>query len=453
MKKTTNQSSPSKEIRGGRSNPWAWVPSLYFAEGIPYLMVMAIAAIMYKKLGLDNDEIALYTSWLYLPWVIKPLWSPIVDMFKTKRWWIVVMEFVIGVTIAGVALTIRAPQFVQYTMAFFWLMAFSSATHDIAADGFYMIGLDTNKQSLFVGIRSTFYRISMIAGQGLTLILAGTLERNLGDEPLAWTYTMATVAVVFILLFLYHAIMLPRVERADQEKKEKNASASQFFAVFKEFFTKQGVWIAIVFMLLYRFPEALLTKIAPLFLIDNAAAGGLELSTDAVGIAQGTVGVVGLTIGGILGGIAASRGGLKKWLWPMVWAITLPDIIYVFLSVMMPSNIFVISTAIFVEQFGYGFGFTAYMLFMLYFCQTGNGRKSGVESQESRTNNQTSHYAICTGFMALSMMLPGMVAGYLQKWLGYTAFFILVMACCLLTVIVARIVKIDPQFGVKNNKP
>ena len=424
-------------------SPWAWVPSLYFAEGIPYLMVMAIAAIMYKKLGLGNEEIALYTSWLYLPWVIKPLWSPIVDMFKTKRWWIVVMEFVIGVTIAGVALTIRAPQFVQYTMAFFWIMAFSSATHDIAADGFYMIGLDTNKQSLFVGIRSTFYRISMIAGQGLTLILAGTLERNLGDEPMAWTYTMGTVAAVFVLLFLYHAIVLPRVEKKDTvEKKEKGASASQFFIVFKEFFTKPGVWIAIVFMLLYRFPEALLTKIAPLFLIDQAEAGGLELSTDAVGIAQGTVGVVGLTIGGILGGIAASRGGLKKWLWPMVWAITLPDIIYVFLSIIMPSNIFVISTAIFVEQFGYGFGFTAYMLFMLYFCQTGDNTK----------NNQTSHYAICTGFMALSMMLPGMVAGYLQQWLGYTAFFILVMACCLLTVIVARIVKIDPQFGVKNNK-
>ena len=440
MKKTTN---------GGLSNPWAWVPSLYFAEGIPYLMVMAIAAIMYKKLGLGNDEIALYTSWLYLPWVIKPLWSPIVDMFKTKRWWIVVMEFVIGVTIAGVALTIRAPQFVQYTMAFFWLMAFSSATHDIAADGFYMIGLDTNKQSLFVGIRSTFYRISMIAGQGLTLILAGTLERNLDDEPLAWTYTMAVVAAVFILIFIYHAFALPRVEKKGAEKTAKTASAGQFFAVFKEFFTKEGVWIAIVFMLLYRFPEALLTKIAPLFLIDDAAAGGLELSTDAVGIAQGTVGVVGLTIGGILGGIAASRGGLKKWLWPMVWAITLPDIIYVVLSIMMPSNIFVISTAIFVEQFGYGFGFTAYMLFMLYFCQTGNGRESGVESQESRANNQTSHYAICTGFMALGMMFPGMGAGWIQETFGYQNFFIWVCICTLPSFFLLHYLKIEDKFGKK----
>ncbi|MDO4951563.1 MAG: MFS transporter [Bacteroidales bacterium] len=425
--------SPKGEIRGGLRSPWAWVPSLYFAEGIPYLMVMTIAAIMYKRLGLNNDEIALYTSWLYLPWVIKPLWSPIVDMFKSKRWWIVVMEFVVGVTIAGVALTIRAPQFVQYTMAFFWLMAFSSATHDIAADGFYMIGLNSNQQSLFVGIRSTFYRISMIAGQGLTLILAGTLEKNLADEPLAWTYTMGIVAVVFIAIFLYHAVALPRVE-----DRQRAAGYGAFLSVFKEFFTKPGVWIAIVFMLLYRFPEALLTKIAPLFLIDGADAGGLQLSTEAVGIAQGTVGVVGLTIGGILGGIAASRGGLKQWLWPMVWAITLPDLIYVVLSIMLPQNIILISSAIFIEQFGYGFGFTAYMLFMLYFCQD-----SG--------KNQTSHYAICTGFMALSMMLPGMVAGYLQQWLGYTAFFILVMVCCLLTVAVARIVKIDPSFGKKEN--
>ena len=421
-----------------KSNPWAWVPSLYFAEGIPYLMVMAIAAIMYKKLGLDNDEIALYTSWLYLPWVIKPLWSPIVDIFRTKRWWIVVMEFVIGVTIAGVALTIRAPQFVQYTMAFFWLMAFSSATHDIAADGFYMIGLDTNQQSLFVGIRSTFYRISMIAGQGLTLILAGSLESSLSDEPLAWTYTMGVVAAVFILLFIYHALALPRVERTQTNSAP---AASQFLVTFKEFFMKPGVWIAIIFMLLYRFPEALLTKIAPLFLIDKVEAGGLQLSTEAVGIAQGTVGVIGLTLGGILGGIAASRGGLKRWLWPMVWAITLPDVIYVLLSLFLPTNIIIISTAIFIEQFGYGFGFTAYMLFMLYFCQQGDNPRA-----------QTSHYAICTGFMALSMMLPGMFAGYLQKWLGYPAFFILVIICCLLTVLVARIVKIDPSFGVKNKK-
>ena len=419
------------------------MPSLYFAEGIPYLMVMTIATIMYKKLGLNNEEIALYTSWLYLPWVIKPLWSPIVDIVRTKRWWIVAMEFLIGVTLAGVALTIRAPHFVQYTLAFFWLMAFSSATHDIAADGFYMIALDSNKQSLFVGIRSTFYRISMIAGQGLTLILAGTLENSLDNEPMAWTYTMAIVALTFIALFIYHTLFLPKAENYLQKSSADIGKANNlsFLRIFKEFFSKRGVWIAIAFMLLYRFPEALLTKIAPLFLIDKANAGGLGLSTSAVGVAQGTVGVIGLTLGGILGGIAASKGGLRRWLWPMVWAITLPDIIYVFLSILLPSNILIISAAIFIEQFGYGFGFTAYMLFMLYFCQS---------CPEEGSGSQTSHYAICTGFMALSMMLPGMFAGYLQQWLGYTWFFALVMLCCLLTIFVARIVNIDPDFGKKH---
>lgn len=429
--------------RGRHRNPWTWVPSLYFAEGIPYLMVMTIATIMYKKLGLNNEEIALYTSWLYLPWVIKPLWSPIVDIVRTKRWWIVAMEFLIGVTLAGVALTIRAPHFVQYTLAFFWLMAFSSATHDIAADGFYMISLNSNQQSLFVGIRSTFYRISMIAGQGLTLILAGTLENSLDNEPMAWTYTMAIVALTFIALFIYHTLFLPKAENYLQKSSADTGKANNlsFLRIFKEFFSKRGVWIAIAFMLLYRFPEALLTKIAPLFLIDKANAGGLGLSTSAVGVAQGTVGVIGLTLGGILGGIAASKGGLRRWLWPMVWAITLPDIIYVFLSILLPSNILIISAAIFIEQFGYGFGFTAYMLFMLYFCQS---------CPEEGSGSQTSHYAICTGFMALSMMLPGMFAGYLQQWLGYTWFFALVMLCCLLTIFVARIVNIDPDFGKKH---
>ncbi len=417
-------------------SPWAWVPSLYFAEGIPYLMVMTISVIMYKRLGLSNDDIAFYTSWLYLPWVIKPLWSPIVDIFKTKRWWIVVMEFVVGVALAGVALTIKAPHFVQYTLALFWLMAFSSATHDIAADGFYMIGLDSNQQSLFVGIRSTAYRISMIAGQGLTLIMAGKLETFTGNIPQAWSFTMAAVAVLFIALFIYHSVSLPKIEEAPSGSAKRNV-LSNFMITFRDFFMRKDIVTAIVFMLLYRFPEALLAKISPLFLVDTTEAGGLALSTEAVGIAQGTVGVAGLTLGGILGGICASCGGLRKWLWPMVCAISLPDVVYVVLSYWQIQDIWTISAAICIEQFGYGFGFTAYMLFMLYFCQG---------------KNKTSHYAICTGFMALSMMLPGMFAGKLQEHLGYTPFFILVMLCTLVTFAVSAFVKIDPSFGIKASK-
>lgn len=417
-------------------SPWAWVPSLYFAEGIPYLMVMTISVLMYKRLGLENDDIALYTSWLYLPWVIKPLWSPIVDVLKNKRWWIVIMEFVVGVTLAGVALTIQTDHFVQYTLAFFWLMAFSSATHDIAADGFYMIGLDSNEQSLFVGIRSTFYRVSMIVGQGLILIMAGHLEKSTNDIGKAWTMTMAAVAMVFVAIFIYHSFFLPKV-KSDTATQGRGDIVEKFFNTFIDFFMRKGVITAMVFMLLYRFPEALLVKIAPLFLVDSAEAGGLAMSTENVGIAQGTVGVIGLTLGGILGGICAASGGFKKWLWPMVWAITLPDLVYVGLSVFLPHNIWLISAAIAIEQFGYGFGFTAYMLFMLYFCQG---------------ENQTSHYAICTGFMALSMMLPGMFAGMLQQYLGYTTFFILVVICTSLTFIVAAMINIDPSFGKKTTQ-
>ncbi len=425
----------SKKAPLKKDTPWTWVPSLYFAEGIPYIMVMSISVIMYKRLGLSNEDIAFYTCWLYLPWVIKPLWSPIVDMFKTKRWWIVSMEFAVGVTLAGVALTIQAPHFVQYTLALFWLMAFSSATHDIAADGFYMIGLDTNRQSLFVGIRSTFYRISMIAGQGLTLIMAGMLETSTGNTTQAWSLTMAAVAVLFAALFVYHAIFLPKAEDSPATSARRNVFLD-FAVTFRDFFARKEVWTAIAFMLLYRFPEALLVKIAPLFLVDSTEAGGLALSTEAVGVAQGTVGVIGLTLGGILGGVCASRGGLKKWLWPMVWAISLPDIVYVILSFCPTQDIWTVSTAICIEQFGYGFGFTAYMLFMLYFCQ---GR------------NKTSHYAICTGFMALSMMLPGMFAGKLQEYLGYTPFFMLVTVCTLITFAVSAFIKIDPKFGIKTS--
>ena len=430
-----------------KNYPWAWIPTLYFAEGIPYVMVMIIAEMMYKRLGLSNADAALYTGWLYLPWVIKPLWSPLVDLFRTKRWWIIIMQFFAGAGLAGVAFSIPAPNAVQWTLAFFWLVAFSSATHDIAADGFYMLSLDSYQQSLFVGIRSTFYRVANIAGQGLTLMIAGNLETYYRNIPKAWHITMLGVAVVFLVFACYHLFILPRPKEdhatmnleqesgAEQSKWVRFGIILQdFFKTFVTFFQKPGVWLAIAFMLLYRLPEALLTKVSPLFLVDPMTQGGLGLSTQQIGFASGTLGLIGLTIGGILGGVMVTRGGLKRWLWPMVWSITLPDLVYVYMSIAQPDSMFVVCSCIFVEQFGYGFGFTAYMLYMLYFAQG---------------ESETSHYAICTAFMAMSMMIPGMFAGILQEAVGYVNFFILVMICCLATVFVARLVKIDPSFGVK----
>ncbi len=415
-------------------NPWLWVPSLYFAEGIPYVMVMTVSVIMYKKLEISNTDIALYTSWLYLPWVIKPLWSPFVDIFKTKRLWIIMMQLFIGAALAGVALTIPAPNYFQYSLAVFWLMAFSSATHDIAADGFYMLGLNESNQAAFIGVRSTFYRIAMIAGQGGLVILAGTLEPALGIAQ-AWSITFYVMAAFFLILFLYHRFLLP-YPVSDKSIRGDNSKGviPEFARTFVLFFRRKDIWIILLFLLFYRFAEAQLVKLVSPFLLDAQEKGGLGLSTSDVGIVYGTVGILALTAGGLLGGYVISKRGLRKWLWPMVIIMHTPDLIFVYLSQLQPSSFLLINGAIALEQFGYGFGFTAYMMFMIYISQG---------------EHKTAHYAICTGIMALGMMLPGMISGKIQELIGYRHFFIWIMISTIPGFIVAALVKIDPEFGKK----
>ena len=607
-----------------KSSPWAWIPTLYFAEGIPYVVVMTVSVIMYKRLGISNTDIALYTSWLYLPWVIKPFWSPVVDLFKTKRWWIVIMQLLIGAGLAGVAFTIPLPGFFQYTLAFFWLLAFSSATHDIAADGFYMLGLDEHEQAYFVGIRSTFYRVAMITGQGLLIILAGFFEvftgqepvqftvearpgaareaelampqappageeltflvshemlslsteniqkemadsirewvsaqnlehgfvmpeaitepkepsgfaRNVSDPlanwlrkhfrreaeeeaspqnlqgnigligitlsappeagkeivlnsrfrrgdgsirmiqgerlafdrdnwnqtawiavqldpkldrpaqaifegrsgniPLAWSITFFILAGFFIVIFVYHRFILPRPASDHAVVQEAGENAfTEFFRTFGSFFRKDNIGPALLFFLLFRLGEAQLVKLASPFLLDDRQVGGLGLTTGDVGLIYGTIGILALTLGGILGGILASRKGLKYWILPMTLAINLPNLMYVYLSYATPSEFWLIAGSVAIEQFGYGFGFTAYMLFMIYFAEG---------------KHKTAHFAISTGFMALGMMLPGMISGWLQEIIGYQNFFIWVMLCTLPGFLLIRFLKIDPSFGIK----
>ena len=418
-----------------RTSPWAWIPTLYFAQGLPYVAVMTISVIMYKRLGISNADLAFYTGWLSLPWVIKPLWSPFIDLIKTKRWWITTMQLLIGAGLAGIAFTVPTDYFFQLTLAVFWLLAFSSATHDIAADGFYMLGLSSHEQALFVGIRSTFYRIATIAGQGLLIMLAGRLETSTQNIPFAWSITFMVLAGVFLALWGYHKFVLPRPQSdAPAHQVSTSTLMHEFWATFVSFFRKEQAGIAILFMLLYRLPEAQLAKMSIPFLIDPIEQGGLGLTTEQIGWVQGTVGIIGLTLGGILGGIAVSHGGLKRWLWPMVWAISLPDIVYVYLSYVQPESLLLVNACVFIEQFGYGFGFTAYMLFLIYFA---NGE------------HKTAHYAICTAFMALGMMIPGMVAGWLQETMGYQHFFIWIMVCTLATFGVTALLKIDPNFGKK----
>lgn len=417
-------------------SPWFWVPSLYFAQGIPYVAVMIVSVLMYKRLGLSNTDIALYTSWLNLPWVIKPFWSPFIDLLKTKRWWVVSMQLLIGAGLSGVALTLPTPFFFQASLAVFWLLAFSSATHDIAADGFYMLALNSHEQAFYVGIRSTFYRFSVIAGQGLLVMFAGYLETSTGNIPLAWSITFFILSGIFLALFLYHRYILPRPD-IDHPSVTVTSSTlmKAFFETFVSFFKKKQAFVAILFMLLYRFPEAQLTKLVTPFLIDPRDIGGLGLTTSQIGLVYGTVGTIGLTLGGILGGLAASSGGLKRWLWPMALAITLPDAVFIYLSHFMPDSLLTINACVFIEQFGYGFGFSAYMLFLIYY---------------SDGPQRTAHYAICTAFMALGLMLPGMFAGWLQEQLGYENFFWWVMLSCLVTLVVTAFIHVDSEFGKKH---
>lgn len=418
------------------SRPYLWVPSLYFAEGLPYVAVMTVSLILYKQLGLSNADITFYTSWLYLPWVIKPLWSPFVDVVKTKRWWILTMEVLIGAAFGGVAFTIPTSFWLQGSLFFFWVMAFSSATHDIAADGFYMLGLNAHQQTFYVGIRSTFYRLATIFGQGVLVMIAGNLQVVYrGAISYSWSLMFYLVMGLFLGLWIWHCVSLPHPAE-DAPRRDASAASimRESLSTFVTFFQKPQWLVGVLFMLLYRMPEGLLAKVSSLFLVDSPSAGGLGLSPQEYGLVQGTVGVIGLTIGGILGGILASRDGLKKWLWPMVMAITLPDVVYVYLSYALPSSLFVVNACVFVEQFGYGFGFTAYMLYLIYY---------------SRGEFKTAHYAFCTAFMALSMMIPGLFAGALQELVGYRHFFIIVMACCAVTFIVTAFLKVDSDFGKK----
>jgi PAT family beta-lactamase induction signal transducer AmpG len=414
-------------------NPWTWVPSLYLAEGIPYVMAMTVSVILYKRLGVSNTEIALYTSWLYLPWVIKPLWSPLVDLLRTKRFWIVAMQLTIGAAFASVALAIPASNFVRYTLAFFWIMAFSSATHDIAADGFYMLGLKQYQQAAFVGVRTVFYRIAMIGAKGILVVLAGTLEQRGLSVQTAWSMTFFLLAAIMLALGIYHLCVLPQPAADRAVPRDPHRSGVEtFFRGFVLFFQRKDILALLAFFLLYRFAEAQLVKMVAPFLLDPPAKGGLGLSTAAVGVVYGTVGAVALMLGGLAGGWAISRNGLKAWLWIMVCAMHLPDAIFIWLSWAKPQDLWLVNAAVAVEQFGYGFGFTAYSLVMIMVCEGAY---------------KTVHYAIATGIMALGMMIPAMVSGWIQEQLGYHGFFLWILASTIPGFVVAALIRIEPGFG------
>ena len=417
--------------RAQQRSPWGWVPTLYFNQGIPYFVVMALSTAMYKDLGISNTEMAFYTGWLYLPWVIKPLWSPLIEMFGTKRSWVAILQMVLGVSLAAVAFTLPLSNFFQLSLGVMWLMAFSSATHDIAADGFYMLGLRQKQQAEFVGVRSTFYRAANVACNGGLLFLAGEIIKYHGNPHMAWAITFGVTGAVFLALALYHFVVLPRPAE-DKPAVHSSAPMQEFLATFAAFFRKDGIVVILLFLLLFRLGESQLLKMVVPFLKDPLEKGGLGLSTADVGIAYGTIGIVGLILGGLVGGWLIGRFGLKRCLWPFAIAIHIPDLIFVYLSQAQPQNFAWIATCLAVEQFGYGLGFTSFMMYMI---------------MVSQGEHKTAHYSICTGFMALGMMIPQMASGAIQEYLGYQHFFIYVCTATIPAFIMTALIKIDPDFG------
>ena len=421
-----------------KRNPWAWIPTLYFAEGLPNIIVTGLSVVMYMQMGLTDAEVGLYTGWLALPWVIKPLWSPFIDLLKTKRWWVLTMQALIGASLAGIAFSIPTAFWFQATMCLFFLIAFCSATHDISADGFYMIELDDHNQAKYVGLRNTFYRLAIIFVNGMLVSLAGILQVVFrGQIRFTWALIFYGLAGLFIGLWLYHSRFMPRPKEDVHTKRtvaEVTSELKNMFITFFQKFDRRGTLIVMLFLLFYRFPEALLNTMTKTFMLRNNYAGGLGLSPQEYGLANGTVGLIGLLLGGIIGGVLVSRDGMKRWLWPMVCAITLPDVVYIYLSYSLNSNLVVVSSCLFIEQFGYGLGFTVLTLYMLYYSQG---------------KYKTSHYSICTGISYLGLMLPGMLSGFIKDMVGYRMFFIIVMICCAITFAVTAFLKIDPDFGKK----
>lgn len=435
------------------NKPWFWIPFLNFASGLPYAVIISVSVIMYKNLGISNEDIGVYTSLLYLPWVIKPLWSPFIELTGTKRKWFLSMQLLISIAFLLVGFTIPASGFFIMTLAIFWVAAFASASNDIATDGFYLLVLPKEEQSFFLGIRSTFYRLSMLAGNGLIVLLAGYLEHKYGDNTKAWSYTMIFVGLLMTFITIYNFIFTPKDEINASESTDK-AHHQNFATIFISFFQKKQIGIILAFILVFRLGESQLLKMLIPFLLDKKEIGGMGLDTEAVGIIYGTLGIFALTVGGILGGIALSKHGLTKWMFPMFLAMHLPILGFIglahfqpqelfhlhlnfyFFEINSPLNLYTCITVI-LEQFGYGFGFTGFMMYLIY-----------VAEGESKT----AHYALATGFMALGMMLPGMLSGFIQKYLGYEHFFIWVIIATIPGLILSRFLIFPKDFGKKSEE-
>ena len=409
-----------------RTHPAAWVPTLYFAEGIPFFAISLIAGIVYKRLGLANDTIAFYTSWLLLPWSLKPLWSPLLEMFKTKKFFVVLLQFAGGLSLAGIALCLPSADFFRYTLALFAVVAFCSATHDIAADGLYIASLSAKQQAAYAGWQGGFYNVARFFSQGALVILAGYLEARGGIRH-AWMTIFAVMGLILVALSLYHSQILPTGGR-ERHAQNFREMAATFWDVVVSFFKKPNILLLLIFIFLYRAGEGQIVRIGPLFLVDKRAVGGLGLTTDQFGAIYGTFGTIAFIAGSILGGYFTSWLGLKRALLPLICVMNFPMLAYYYLSTALPTNHAAITLAMSLEMFGYGFGFVGVILLMMQEIAPGK--------------YQTAHYAFATALMNLGLMIPGTVSGKIQLALGYRKFFIWVLISAIPALILARFIPI-----------
>ncbi|MCC7476117.1 MAG: hypothetical protein IT425_12035 [Pirellulales bacterium] len=415
-------------------SPWWWVPSLYFTQALPNVLVVTVSTYAYTRLGVSARVIGL-TSWLGLPWMLKPLWSPLVELLSTERRWVWSTEFFASIAFAIVGLGYMSEHFLWWTIVGYTILAFASATHDIAADGFYMKVLSTHDQTWFTGIRSVAFRGGLIYGEGLLVMVAGLLIRQGYEPAVAWASSHLAAAVTFLLLASYHAIVLPHAADKAHDVAFSVAQLGQQVAnIFQHFFTEVPLATALPFLLLFRFAEAQVVKFIGKFLLDRRELGGMGLLEDQVGFINGTLGVAALLAGGVVGSFLAARHGLRFWLLPMAAMMNLTNVAFLALAYWQPENLGWVGLAVVIEKFGYGVGFTGYMLYMLNLA---------------RGKHQTSFYAMCTGFMTLGLIVPGSFAGYPLEYLGYTKFFIWILLATIPSFVVTWVVylQLDPNFG------
>jgi PAT family beta-lactamase induction signal transducer AmpG len=392
-------------------HPAFWVPTLYIAEGLPFVVVNVVSVLMYKSLGISDAKIAFFTSLVTIPWSLKHLWGPILEMFGTKKDFVLVTQFLGGVSFGLLVLTLQLPTYFTWTIILFGIIALNSAVHDTAADGVYISVLNSIDQAKYIGWQGAFYNVGKILSQGAFVLLAGILEKKIGVKP-AWTIVMASFGAILILMSIYHFRFLPLGGKA-QNVATFSEAADKFWDVVKTFFHKKYIFWAILFLFLYRFAEGQAIKIVPLFMRANREVGGLGLSTEDIGVLYGFLPPLAFIVGSVLAGYFTANRGLRKSLLILCAFFNIPFAVYTYLAIFQPTNFFVISAAVVFEYFGYGFGFIGLMLFMMQQIAPGKYKMA--------------HYAFATSLMQLGFLVPAMLSGFISDFIGYKYFFIWVM--------------------------